>query len=321
MDHINADTFLRTGTAMSDADFARVREAGLVLFGAIGDPRVAGTDYARSVLLRLRFDLDLYVNQRPARLLHPRLSPLREGTARDIDCVIVRENTEGLYTGVGGTLRGGTAQEVAIDADVSTCFGVSRVLEYAFTIARRGVCMVDKSNAVRFGGRLWQRCWATARAAHPGVPTAHRYVDVAAMQLVSDPEQFDVIVTNNSYGDILSDISAEVAGGLGGAASANINPETRAGLFEPVHGTAPDIIGRGVANPLAAILSGAMLVDWLGHTAAAQALREAVSATVAAGDCTPDIGGSLSTEQAGAALRAHLAGAYKIGGRIIAPGA
>ena len=166
--------------------------------------------------------------------------------------------------------------------------------------------MVDKSNAVRSGGRLWQRCWADARAAHPDVPAAHLYVDVAAMKLVSDPEQFDVIVTNNSYGDILSDISAEVAGGLGLAASANVNPVTRSGLFEPVHGTAPDIAGQGIANPLAAILSGAMLAEWLGHTSAAEAVRKAVSVVVAAGQCTADIGGTLTTEQAGAALRAHL---------------
>jgi 3-isopropylmalate dehydrogenase len=306
LDHINADTFLRTGTAMSDDDFALIRDSGVVLFGAIGDPRVAATGYARGVLLRLRFDLDLFVNQRPARLLHPRLSPLRDGTARNIDCVIVRENTEGLYVGVGGSMREGTVNEVAIDADVSTCFGVSRVLEHAFSIARRGVCMVDKSNAVRFGGRLWQRCWADAKAAHPDVPTTHLYVDVAAMKLVSHPEQFDVIVTNNSYGDILSDISAVVAGGLGVAASANINPDTRSGLFEPVHGTAPDIVGQGIANPLAAILSAAMLVEWLGHTAAAEALRKAVSSAVAAGQCTPDIGGTLTTEQAGDAVRAQL---------------
>jgi 3-isopropylmalate dehydrogenase len=305
LEHINADTFLRTGTAMTDSDFDRIRAGAAVLFGAIGDPRVSTPEYARGVLLRLRLELDLFVNQRPARLLHPRLSPLRDG-AGEIDCVIVRENTEGLYAGLGGALRAGTPQEMAVDADVSTYFGVSRVLAHAFAIARRGVCMVDKSNAVRFGGRLWQRCWAQARAAHPEVPATHLYVDVAAMKLVSHPEQFDVIVTNNSYGDILSDISAEVAGGLGTAASANVNPDTRAALFEPVHGSAPDIVGRGVANPLAAILSVAMLVEWLGHPAEAEAVRKAVSTAVVAGEGTPDIGGRLTTAEAGAAVRAHL---------------
>jgi 3-isopropylmalate dehydrogenase len=306
LDHINADTFLRTGTAMSDNDFDRVRDSAAVLFGAIGDPRVATAEYGRGVLLRLRSGLDLFVNQRPARLLHPRLSPLRDGTPRDIDCVIVRENTEGLYVGIGGSLREGSVNEMAIDADVSTYFGVSRIIEHAFGIARRGVCMVDKSNAVRFGGKLWQRCWAEAKAAHPDVPTTHLYVDVAAMKLVSNPEQFDVIVTNNSYGDILSDISAEVAGGLGIAASANVNPDTRFGLFEPVHGSGPDIAGQGIANPLGAILSAAMLIEWLGHTGEAEALRKAVSSAVVAGQCTPDIAGKLTTKQAGAAVRAQL---------------
>lgn len=314
MDHINAETFLRTGVAMSNDDFARIRDSGAVLFGAIGDPRVCDPGYARDVLLRLRFELDLFVNLRPARLPHPRLSPLRDATARAIDCVIVRENTEGLYVGVGGSVRSGTVNEVAIDTDVSTWFGVSRVLEHAFAIARRGVCMVDKSNAVRFGGQLWQRCWADARAAHPQVPATHLYVDVAAMKLVSEPERFDVIVTNNSYGDILSDIAAEVAGGLGVAASANINPDTRLGLFEPVHGSGPDIAGLGIANPLAAILSAAMLVEWLGHGPAAEAVRGAVSHVIAVGQCTPDLGGTLTTAQAGTAVRTQLNGERDLDG-------
>jgi len=307
LDHVNADTYLRTGTALSDADFERVRTSDGLLFGAIGDPRVTTTEYGRGVLLRLRFELELYVNHRPAVLLHPRLSPLWEGATREIDCVIVRENTEGLYAGSGGRLRPATPHEMAVDAEVSTYLGVSRVLRYAFAIARRGVCLVDKSNAVRFGGQLWQRCWAEAKRAQPDVPTTHRYVDTAAMELVSDPARFDIIVTNNSYGDILSDIAAQVAGGLGTAASANINPDTGFGLFEPVHGSAPDIVGTGAANPLGAILSGALLVEHLGHPAAAEALRAAARAAVAAGRCTPDVGGRLTTAEAGAAVRAELA--------------
>jgi 3-isopropylmalate dehydrogenase len=305
LDHVNADTFLRTGVSLADSDFTRIRDSAGVLFGAIGDPRVTSGDYARGVLLRLRLDLDLYANHRPAKLMHERLSPLAHDR-RGIDCVIVRENTEGLYTGIGGVLRLGTPAEVAVDADTSTYLGVHRIIDYAFGIARRGVCMVDKSNAVRHGGQLWQRCWAEAVARHPDVPAAHLYVDVAAMKLISDPAAFDVIVTNNSYGDILSDIAAEVAGGLGCAPSVNLNLDTGFGLYEPVHGSAPDIAGKGIANPFGAILSATLLLDRLGYRTEADAVRKAVESAVAAGACTPDLGGGLSTAEAGAAVRAAL---------------
>ncbi|MEV4638758.1 isocitrate/isopropylmalate family dehydrogenase [Actinoplanes sp. NPDC049548] len=304
LDHVNADRFLRTGETLTDEEFARVRDSSGVLFGAVGDPRVRSGEYARGVLLRLRLELDLYVNHRPARLLHERVSPLRRAGSREIDCVIVRENTEGLYTGIGGRLRVGTPDEIAMDTDTSTYLGVSRVIDYAFGIARRGVCMVDKSNAVRFGGALWQRCWTEAVAQHPDVPVSHLYVDAAAMKLVSDPTQFDVIVTNNSYGDILSDIAAEVAGGIGCAASANLNLATGFGLYEPVHGSAPDIVGRGIANPFGAISSLALLLARLGYQAEADAVDKAVAAAVAAERCTADMGGTLTTRQAGAAVRA-----------------
>jgi 3-isopropylmalate dehydrogenase len=316
LDHINADTYLLTGTAMSDVDFERIRASDGTLLGAVGDPRVSTQDYARGVLLRLRFDLELYANLRPARLLHDRLSPLRDPVTRAIDCVIVRENTEGLYAGIGGLLRPYSGHEIAIDAEVNTYLGVSRVLRYAFSIARRGVCMVDKSNAVRYGGGLWQRCWAEAKRANPGVPTSHLYVDVAAMKLVSDPSPFDVIVTNNSYGDILSDIAAEVAGGLGTAASVNFNPDTGFGVYEPVHGTAPDIAGTGVANPVGAILAAALMVEYLGYPIEAEAIRQAVGAAVADRQCTPDLGGDLSTRAAGAAVRAGLHSAAAVASEL-----
>jgi 3-isopropylmalate dehydrogenase len=305
-DHVNADTYLKTGTAMSDSDFDRIRSSAATLLGAIGDARVGSTDYARSVLLRLRFELDLYVNYRPAKLFHDRLSPLREEAHRAIDCVVIRENTEGLYSQVGGTLRPYTPHETAIDAEVNTYHGVSRIIEYAFSIARRSVCMVDKSNAVRHGGQLWQRCWREAVARHPGIETSHLYVDAAVMKLVADPTAFDVIVANNSHGDILSDLAAELAGGLGTAASANINGSSGFGLFEPVHGTAPDIAGKGIANPVGAILTAALLVERLGHADAARAVEQAVNAAISAGRVTPDLGGRLSTKDAGAAIRAEL---------------
>jgi 3-isopropylmalate dehydrogenase len=306
LDQVNADRFQRDGVALSDDEMARARSAGSILLGAIGDPRVTNPAYARDVLLRLRFELDLYVNHRPAVLLDDRLSPLRDPARRAIDCVVVRENTEGAYIGSGGVLRASTPHEVAIDNDVSTRYGVSRVLEYAFSVARRSVCMVDKANALPFGGGLWQRCWAEAKKAHPDVKVSHEYVDAAAMKLVNDPTAFDVIVTNNSYGDILSDLTAQLSGGLGTAASANVNPEQGVGLFEPVHGSAPDIAGQGIANPVGAVLSAALMLDHLGHRGPADALRTAVRLTVAAGRCTPDLGGHLGTKDAAAAILAEV---------------
>ncbi|SFB04774.1 3-isopropylmalate dehydrogenase [Amycolatopsis marina] len=306
LDQINAERFRRTGVAMSHEEMVRISSARRVLLGAIGDPRVQQTGYARNVLLRLRFELDLYVNHRPAVLLDDRLSPLRDPARRSIDCVVVRENTEGAYIGSGGVLRSGTPQEIAIDNDISTRHGVSRVLGYAFSVARRSVCMVDKSNAVPFGGGLWQQCWADARSAHPGLASSHLYVDAAAMKLIQDPTAFDVIVTNNSYGDILSDVTSQLAGGLGTAASANLNPEQGVGLFEPVHGSAPDIAGQGIANPVGAVLSAALMLDHLGRGAEGDALRGAVRKAVSARRCTPDLGGQLGTEDAGAAIAAEV---------------
>jgi 3-isopropylmalate dehydrogenase len=304
--HVNADTYLDSGTALTDDDVERIRRSDAALFGAIGDPRIANPDYAREVLLRLRFELDLYVNHRPVSLPAERLSPLKDAKRGAIDCVVVRENSEGLYAGIGGSLRQSTPHEVALDVEVNTHSGVSRILDYAFGIARSEVCMVDKSNAVPNGGQLWQRCWADARRRHPRLDARHLYVDAAAMRLVSDPSGFDVIVTNNSYGDILSDLAAELGGGIGIATSVNLNPATGFGLYEPVHGSAPDLAGRGVANPVAAILCAALMIDNLAHATAAEAVRAAVARTVVAGRCTPDLGGSLSTEEAGAAIRAEL---------------
>jgi len=306
LDHVNAHTYLKTGTALSDDDFDRIKGSAATLLGAVGDARVSGTNYARSVLLRLRFELDLYVNYRPTRLFHDRLSPLRDPRRRTIDCVIVRENTEGLYAGIGGTLRPFTACEIAIDAEVSTYHGVSRIIDFAFSIARRSVCMVDKSNAVPNGGQLWQRCWRESIARYPHVVTVHEYIDAAVMKLVADPTAFDVIVTNNSYGDILSDLAAELGGGLGTATSANINGATGFGLFEPVHGTAPDIAGNGIANPIGAIATVALLIERLGYSDEAEAIRGAVNAVIADGHVTPDLGGCLGTKEVGAAIRTRL---------------
>jgi 3-isopropylmalate dehydrogenase len=305
-DHINADTFLATGTALSDADFAAVADCDGALLGAVGDPRVRTPDYARNVLLRLRFELDLFINLRPARLPHDRLSPLRDAPRRAIDCTVIRENTEGLYVGVGGAMRGGTVHEIAIDTEVSTYRGVRRAIEFAFSTATESVCLIDKANAVPHNGALWQRCFREVGDLRPEVASRHLYVDAAVMHLLDDPTAFDVIVANNAHGDILSDLTARLAGGLGTAASASINPDTGFALCEPVHGSAPDIAGTGTANPLGAVLSAALLLDRAGRAEEAKTVRVAVERAIADESCTPDLGGSLSTARAGAAVRERL---------------
>jgi 3-isopropylmalate dehydrogenase len=306
---VGAEPVLRGEPAMSEATFAALSEADAILFGAIGDPRVPDVGYAATVLLRLRFQLDLYVNLRPARLFDDRLSPIRDAARRAVDLVIVRENTEGLYVGMGGRFKRGTPEELAIQEDVNTYHGVSRILEHGLQLARerRGeLCMVDKSNALPYSGGLWQDVFKELRGRHPEVNTRHLYVDAAAMEMVRDPTQFDVVVTGNLFGDILSDLTAQLVGGMGIAPSANINPKTGRGLFEPVHGSAPNLAGQGVVNPLGAILSGSMMVEHLGFPEAAKRINEAAAAAVRAGECTRDLGGSLSTSEAGDAVAGRL---------------
>lgn len=299
---VGAAPLLRGKPAMSEQVFGEAARADAILFGAIGDPRVPDVGYPAQVLLRLRFELDLYVNLRPARLYDDRLSPLRDPARRRVDLVIVRENTEGPYVGLGGRFRPGTEQEVAVQEDLNTHAGVTRILEHAFRLARQRICMVDKSNALSHVGALWQERWAEFRRRHPELQVRHLYVDAAAMELVRDPTQFEVIVTSNLFGDILSDLAAALIGGMGLAPSANLNPQTGRGLFEPVHGSAPDIAGKGIVNPLGAILSGAMMVEHLGDTEAAKRIEEAVMGAIRAGECTRDLGGSLSTREAGDAV-------------------
>jgi 3-isopropylmalate dehydrogenase len=303
---INADAYLRTGVPITPDDWKKLAAADAILFGAVGDPRVPDAGYLHGVLLRLRFELDLYVNLRPAKLYDDRLSPLRHEDRRKIDLLIVRENTEGLYVGMGGRFKRGTPEEVAIQEDLNTHLGVTRIIEYAFTTARREVVMVDKSNAMTYAGALWQERWKAVAKEHPRIKTRHLYVDAAAMQLVRDPTQFEVLVTGNLFGDILSDLTAELIGGMGVAPSGNINPETRRGLFEPVHGTAPDIAGKGVVNPVGAILSASMMVRHLGHTDMGDAIEGAVEAALRAGECTRDLGGALSTGEVGDAVARRL---------------
>jgi 3-isopropylmalate dehydrogenase len=303
---VNADAYLRNGVPITDEIWSQVAKADSILFGAVGDARVNDSRYLAGVLLRLRFELDLYINLRPAKLYDDRLSPLRHEDRRRVDLMVVRENTEGLYVGMGGRFKKGTEDEIAIQEDVNTHVGVTRILEHAFQIARREVVMVDKSNAMTYAGALWQERWMAVAAKHPKVKTRHLYVDAASMQLVKDPSQFDVIVTGNLFGDILSDLTAELIGGMGVAPSANINPTTGRGLFEPVHGTAPDIAGKGIVNPIGAILSASMMVRHLGQTEMAKAIEGAVESAIRAGECTRDLGGNLSTGECGDAVAKRL---------------
>jgi len=289
-----ADHYLKTKQTLPDGAFERLRDdADAILLGAIGDPRVPGNEHARDILLGLRFRLDLYVNFRPVTLFHPDLTPLR-GSGRRIDFVIFRENTEGVYLG-----RGRIAGDEYVAEEINTAKGVERIIRAAFEWAqdhgKTSVTMSDKANAVP-AHKIWQETFRHVAAEFAGIDAEHRYVDALAMELVRDPERFQVIVTNNLYGDILSDLGAALVGGLGLAASANIHPgRGGAGLFEPVHGSAPPLAGKGIANPMAAVLAGGLMLEQLGAPEAARDLERAVVETLAAGVRTPDIGGTATT--------------------------
>ncbi len=299
-----ADHYLATGETLPESAFRHLRDdVDAIFLGALGDPRIPDSLHARDILLGLRIKLDLYVNFRPCRLLHPALCPLKPGAEgeRRIDLVIFRENTEGFYLGRGRSTDVGTENEEQIAEEVHTGRRVKRILEAAFTWAteqgRGRVTMSDKSNAVPMH-QLWQRLFEEVGGRYPQIEREHRYVDVLAMELVRVPERFQVIVTNNLFGDILSDLAAGLVGGLGLAASANLHPG-RPGLFEPVHGSAPPLAGKGVANPLAAVLTGALMLEQLGAPHGARRLEEAVRAALHEGVTTADLGGALSTADVG----------------------
>jgi 3-isopropylmalate dehydrogenase len=305
-----ADKFLREGVSLPEGALAMLSsEFDAILAGAFGDPRVPSNQHAEDILLGMRRGLDLYINQRPVRLLGPRLTPLRDREPRDIDFVVFRENTEGAYCGAGGFLKKGTADEIATQEELNTRRGVERIITAAFEYARRAgrgkVTMADKSNVQRFGGDLWQRVFREVASGYTEIMANHQYVDAMAMFIVLDPAQYEVIVTNNLFGDILTDLGAALQGGLGLAASGNIHPG-RVSLFEPVHGSAPPLAGKAVANPVGAILTAAMMLEYLGHEAASRSLEQAVEASVRAGETTRDLGGTLSTQEAGAAIRRRI---------------
>jgi 3-isopropylmalate dehydrogenase len=302
-----ADKYLREGVTLPEGALEMLAEGfDAILAGAFGDPRVPSNQHAEEILLGMRRGLDLYINLRPVRLLDNRLTPLKERTTDDVDFVVFRENTEGAYCGAGGFLKKGTPGEIATQEELNTRGGVERIITAAFDYARahgrKRVTMADKSNVQRFGGDLWQRVFKEVAARYEGIEANHQYVDAMAMFMIQNPAQYDVIVTNNLFGDILTDLGAALQGGLGLAASGNIHPG-RISLFEPVHGSAPPLAGKGVANPIGSILSAAIMLEYLGFDAASRAVEMAVRQAVTQQATTRDLGGSLSTEEAGAAIR------------------
>lgn len=308
---LGAERYLREGVTITDEELASLAEYDAVLLGALGDPRVPGNEHAKDILLGMRFKLDLYVNYRPCVLLSPELSPLKnvDGPLR---LEIFRENTEGAYTGMGGSFKTGTPDEIAIEEDVNTWKGVERIVRAAFDFAdtrgRSRVTLVDKANAQRHAGGLWRRVFAEVGARYPAIEQDAMYVDAMAMDLIRRPQRYQVIVASNLFGDIVSDVAAEVTGGLGLAPSANIHPGRNA-LFEPVHGSAPDIAGRGTANPVGAIRCVSLMLDHFGRGELAARVEAAVAASIEHGRTTPDLGGQLSTAEVGKWIMEQIAGA------------
>jgi 3-isopropylmalate dehydrogenase len=280
--------YLRDGTILPDSVLDEWRGLDALLLGAVGTPGVPPGVIERGLLLKMRFDLDLYINQRPF------LSP-----ENGVDMVVIRENTEGPYVGEGGVLRKGTPHEVATQGSVNTRMGVERCVRYAFELAesrsRKHLTLVHKTNVLTFAGDLWQRAFDEVAADHAEVGTAYNHVDAACIHFVADPGRFDVIVTDNLFGDILTDLGGAVSGGIGFAASGNLNPaRTGPSMFEPVHGSAPDIAGTATANPTAAVLSAAMMIDFLGEADAAARIRKACADPSALTGTTPEVGDAIA---------------------------
>jgi 3-isopropylmalate dehydrogenase len=284
--------YLRDGEILSDATLDQLRKYDAILLGAVGTPDVPPGVIERGLLLKMRFELDLYVNQRPFAGTAP-------GHSQPHDFIVIRENTEGPYVGEGGVLRKGTPHEVATQGSVNTRMGVERCIRYAFelasTRARQHVTLVHKTNVLTFAGNLWERTFNEVAAEYAGIATAYNHVDAACIYFVQDPQRYDVVVTDNLFGDILTDLGGAVSGGIGLASSANLNPaRTGPSMFEPVHGSAPDIAGQNKANPVAAILSAAMMLEFLGEADAAARVRKACADPSALGGSTSQIGDAIA---------------------------
>ena len=305
----SANRYLADGVTVPPDGFAMLeRDFDAILLGAFGDPRVASNVHAKEILLGMRCKMDLFANVRPVRLMDASLCPLKGIEPKDLDFVVIRENTEGVYGDLGGVFKQGTPDEVAIQEDINTRKGVERIIRYAFEYCasnkkldgspRRRVLMCDKSNAMTHAGGLWQRVFKEVAAEYPQIETQHMYVDALCMQMVRDPRWFDVVVTNNMFGDIITDLAAGLQGGLGMAASGNLRPGETS-MFEPVHGSAPPIAGKNIANPFGAILTAAMMLAHLGMAGEAQKIETAVLEAVRQKKTTADIGGTLGTREAG----------------------
>ena len=300
---LGAKHFHATGEVLPDGVIDELRTHDAILLGAIGDPSVPSGVLERGLLLKTRFELDHHVNLRPSRRYAGVTSPLAGNP--EIDFVVVREGTEGPYTGNGGALRVGTPHEVATEVSVNTAYGVTRVVRYAFDLARKRrkhLTLVHKNNVLVFAGGMWTRIFAEIGREYPDVAVAYQHIDAATIYMVTDPGRYDVIVTDNLFGDIITDLAGAVSGGIGLAASGNIDATgTNPSMFEPVHGSAPDIAGKGIADPTAAVSSVALLLSHLGEDAAAARVDAAVVDHLATrGDAT------LSTSEVGARIRARL---------------
>ena len=280
---LGAERYLRDGAILPDEELERLKQQDAILLGAIGDPRIKAGILERGLLLKMRFELDQYVNLRPSKLYKGVVSPLAD--PGDIDFVVVREGTEGLYAGAGGSVRRGTPQEVATEVSINTAFGAERVVRYAYKLAmkrRRKLTLVHKKNVLTNAGDMWQRLVDQVGEEYPEVEREYLHVDASTIFLVTEPSRFDVIVTDNLFGDILTDEAGAVVGGVGYSASGCINASnTYPSMFEPIHGSAPDIAGKGIANPTAAILSSAMLLDHLGFDQEADRINKAVEDDIA----------------------------------------
>lgn len=314
---LGADRYLRDGVTYPKEVADRIaKEASAVLLGALGDPRVPNLEHARDILFGLRFGLDLYANIRPMKALDDRLVPLKGRTAKDVDITVFRENTEGIYVGMGGQFKRGTPDEIAINEDLNTRKGVERLIRAGFEFAKKNgkktVHVADKSNAMKHAHELWYRCFFEVAKEYPGIEAKHVYVDALCLYLVQDPSPFEVVVTCNLFGDIVTDLGAALQGGLGMAASANVHASdpSRVALFEPVHGSAPPLAGKDLANPLASVLTVGMLLTHLGYTEEEARLEGIVKKAIATKTCTRDVGGDLGTRAVGDFVMSELKAAW-----------
>jgi 3-isopropylmalate dehydrogenase len=326
---LGGERYLRTGAILPDEDIGRLARCDAILLGSVGHPEVAPGILEKGVLLKLRFAFEQYVNLRPIKLYSGVDCPIRGKGPDQVDMVVVRENNEDLYVGAGGFTRKGTPEEVAIQTSINTRAGIERTIRYAFNLARRRagagrfaglsdedrragfvrqLTLVAKTNVLTFAHDLWMRTFTEVGRDYPDIKSDYQHVDACCMRMVISPERFDVIVTTNMFGDIITDLGAVLQGGMGLAASGNLNPERKfPSMFEPIHGSAPDIAGKGVANPLAAILSVAMLFDHLGHARGAERIQKAVEQVLKSGTPrTPDLGGTAVTAEVGLAVRTSL---------------